>query len=162
MDREARRATVSGATKSGTRLSTAPAAACTELGDVGQMSPTSRLRTRTSCHISGSYRLEIKCAINSMCLNRAETILPNPGPWKNYLSRNRSQGSNSWGPLYKGIVLLPFRTKIHSLNFRELQMTYRCVPLWARRWAGENSLLKVGASSSGAASIQWLVDKREQ
>ena len=105
------------------------AAACTELGDVGQMSPTSRLRTRTSCHISGSFRLEIKCAINSMCLNRAETILPNPGPWKNYLSRNRSQGSNSWGPLYKGIVLLPFRTKIHSLNFRELQMTYRCVPL---------------------------------
>ena len=33
-------------------------------------------------------------------------------------------GVKQLGPLYKGTVLLPLRTNIHSLKFRDLQVTH--------------------------------------
>lgn len=50
---------------------------------VRQGSPTSKPWTRTSCQISGSIRLEMKCTVNVRYLNYPETILPTPNPWKN-------------------------------------------------------------------------------
>ena len=52
-----------------------------QLIQVGQGSPTSRLWTYGTCwEISGSARLEIKCTINVMHLNHPKTIPP-PNPW---------------------------------------------------------------------------------
>ena len=47
-------------------------------GTLHQGTPTSWPWTGTSCQISGSTRLEIKCPINVLCLNHPETILPPP------------------------------------------------------------------------------------
>ena len=50
-----------------------------QLIQVGQGSPTSRLWTYGTCwEISGSTKLETKCTINVMHLNHPHTIAPNP------------------------------------------------------------------------------------
>ena len=64
-----------------------------------QGSPTSGLWTSTSCQISGSLRLEIKCTVNVTRLNHPQTIPFTPSPWTNCLPRNRSLVPKSWGPL---------------------------------------------------------------
>ena len=50
----------------------------------------------TSCQISDSIGLEIKCTVNIMCLNHPQT---SPLPWKNCIPRNWSWCQKGWGPL---------------------------------------------------------------
>ena len=75
------------------------AAACTEAEMLGARVPSLRATDWASGHIGSSCRLEIKCTVNSACLNHAETILPNPGPWKNPLSGNLSRGQTAGDPV---------------------------------------------------------------
>ena len=51
----------------------------------------------TSCQISSSIRLEIKCTINAMLSNHSETILPIRGPWKNMSSTKSVPGTQKVG-----------------------------------------------------------------
>ena len=54
---------------------------------VRQGFPSSGPWIGTSCQISDSIRLEIKCTVNIMCLNHPQT---SPFPWKNCIPQNWS------------------------------------------------------------------------
>ena len=69
-------------------LSCSTWALCCNVQAPEQGSPTSRPQTHTSCQISGSITLEIKCTINAMCLNHLQTTPSTLGPWKNCLPQN--------------------------------------------------------------------------
>ena len=55
-----------------------------------QGSPTSRLQTSTSCLISSSIRLEIRCTVNVLSLNHPEIFPLTPNLWKNCFPWNPS------------------------------------------------------------------------
>ena len=124
-------------------------------GTLGQGSPTSRQWTGTSCQISGSIRLEIKCTINVMCFNHLETI---PPPHPQLVDK---LPSTKLVPGAKKVGDHRFRTPIHHL-FRSsvfwiVTLSYHKphLPIIALLCSEQNELRFSNTSSQKEIHICW-------
>ena len=68
---------------------------CDVLEHIQQGVPKLSAWAGISCQISVNVRLEMKCTVNTMCLNHPETTPPSPGLWKNFLHEINSCAKNA-------------------------------------------------------------------